>query len=454
MGIRMLNRIRRLFGFDEAKAVAFSEGWVDGFFGGVASKSGASVSTGSAMQVPAFYRGVMVIADGLAQLPLILYRKSGRGSEPATDHPLHDLMLYKPNGWQDGMEWVRTTVMHAASSGAGVSYRNVVNGELRELIPIKPEHCQIDIQPTLDLKYCLTFENGQYMEVGRNQVFHLRGPSWDSARGLDPVRLGKEEIGLSQTISEMQAKMHQNGVKPSGMFTLDGVRPGDPNIERTREMITQMYSGSPNAGRPILAPGSLKFTPVQFNSVDSQTLDTRKHQIEEIGRLLGVFAIMLGHAGDQSPTFASAEAFFEAHVRYTLQPWIKSFISACNTQLLTMDELREGYAFRMDTSELIRGSLKDRTEYYKAALGSNGSPGWLDVDEVREDDGWNPRGMNTIFAPVGMAPAGDGGAPIVPVAPGSEPEAAKASVDSDTPSDQMTADNLRKGSRLPEECAS
>jgi hypothetical protein len=54
-----------------------------------------------------------------------------------------------------------------------------------------------------------------------------------------------------------------------------------------------------------------------MKGVDAQTIEQRKHQVEEICRLVRVMPLMIGHAGDTSPTFASAEQFFIAHRVHT-----------------------------------------------------------------------------------------------------------------------------------------
>ena len=129
---------------------------------------------------------------------------------------------------------------------------------------------------------------------------------------------------------------------------------------------------------------------MQMTGVEAQHLELRKHQVAEIARFLRLWPIMLGLGGDESPTFASALEFMRAHVRFSLQPWLTSIVGSIQCQLLTREERREGYHVRIDTSELVRGSVQERTEYYKAALGTASSPGWLTQNEVREDDGWNP----------------------------------------------------------------
>ena len=378
----------------ERKAVDFSpELWaaLNGGWG-LPTKSGQQVSTNTSLQVMAFYRGMVALSEGVAQLPVEIYRKTsnGRGKEPAVDHPLYDVLMHQASEIQDAFQFWRTIIMHAVGAGNGVAYKNTVNGQVRELIPIRPECVSIDLHPQLYTRtYDLTFEKGLFASVGQSEVFHLAGPSWAPHKGLDPSVIGREALGLAQATEEAHARLHQNGVRPSGVLSTDGTV-NQPVVDALREQWRKTYSGGAKVGETVILSGGLKWQSIAQTGVDAEHLDTRKHQIEEIARLLGVFPIILGHAGDQSPTFASADAFMAAHVRFSLQPLIKAVIKAIDTQLLTKDERKAGYGARIDTSELLRGSLEARTNYYKAGLGTNSSPGWLSPNEVREDDGWNP----------------------------------------------------------------
>lgn len=401
---------------EEAKSIdlsptmwaAINGGW------GLPTHSGLDVSSVTALQVPAFYRAVMVIADGIAQLPVEIYRRlpSGRGSEPALDHPLYDLLRHQPSELQDAFAFFTTTIMHAAATGNSVSYKVMVNGQVRELIPVRPESVGIDLEfGTYRKRFDVTFENGGFATLGAGEVFHLAGPSWRPHIGLDPTVIGREAIGLARATEESQARLHSNGVRTGGVLSTEQ-RLDKTQIETLREQWQQLQGGIQNAWKTAILGGGLKWEATAMTGVDAQHLETRKHQIEEICRVLGVFPIMVGHAGDQSPTFASAEAFFDAHVRYTLQRWISAVKAAIETQLLTPEERKAGYYVRIDTSELTRGSLEARTRYYQAGLGTNSNPGWLTPNEVREDDGWNPlEDLNEVMSPLTMTPAGQQVAP-------------------------------------------
>ncbi|ESY88342.1 histone H1 [Mesorhizobium sp. LNHC220B00] len=394
---------------DEGKAVDFSpEMWaaINGGWG-LPTKSGQQVSTSAGLQTTSFHRGILVIAEGIAQLPIELHKRVGKGTTPAVDHPAYDILLHRANNLQDSFQFWRTTLMHAAAAGNGVSYKVVVNGELREVIPVRPECVHINLPNQFNfVTYNLTFEGGGFAEVGSDQVLHISGPAWSPYKGLDPAVIGREAIGLARSTEETHAQLHRNGAKPSGALETD-LKLNKAQIDLLRSQWQDSFGGVANTGKTPVLAGGLKWKQIAQSGVEAEHLDTRKFQIEEIARLLGVFPIMLGHAGDQSPTFASADAFLEAHVRYTLQPWIKAIRSAVETQILTKEERAAGYYCRIDTSELLRGSLKDRTEHYKAALGTNSSPGWLSPEEVREDDGWNPTGeekMAQVWQPTTMAP--------------------------------------------------
>lgn len=384
---------------------AINGGW------GLQTKSGSNVSINSSLMNMPFYRGVIALAEGVAQLPIQIYKTlgDGRGSELAIDHPLYEVLHYQANNLQDAFQFWRTMLMHMVATGNAVAYKNVVNGETRELLPIRPECVQINIEPQFyNRVYWLTFEQGGFATVGQKEVFHLQGPSWAAYRGLDPTVVGREALGLAQATEETHSRFHKNGTRPSGILQTEQ-RLSEDQVKSLREQWNINFSGTQNTGGTPILGGGLDWKQISQTGVDSEHLATRKHQIEEVARLLGIFPIMLGHAGDQSPTFASADAFIEAHVRFSLQPLFKTVIKAVETQLLTKDERRAGFHCKIDSSELMRGSLKDRTDYYKAGLGTNSSPGWLKPNEVRADDGWNPDddpNMDEVWQPSSMTPSG------------------------------------------------
>jgi len=88
-----------------------------------------------------------------------------------------------------------------------------------------------------------------------------------------------------------------------------------------------------------------------------------------------------------------------AHVVHTLSPWYVRIEQSAECQLLTDRQRRNGYFIKFNASGLMRGSHKDRAEYFARALGSGGSPAWMSQDEVRALDELNPMGGDAAQLP-------------------------------------------------------
>lgn len=184
-------------------------------------------------------------------------------------------------------------------------------------------------------------------------------------------------------LERSQATFHKNGAKISGVLAVqDKLSP-----EKFKELAAwlDMHEiGNERENKPLIADMSAKWTPMTMTGVDSQHLETRKFQIEEICRALDTFPQMIGHAGDQSPTFASAEQFFLAHVVHKLMPTYARLEQSADVNLLSEEDRANGLYTKFIANALMRGAAKDRAEYYAKGLGSGGSKGWLTQNDVRD----------------------------------------------------------------------
>ena len=74
--------------------------------GGAESGSGIAVGPDTAMRCATVFSCVKVLAESVAQLPMILYRRRrDGGKERATDHPVYPLLHDRPNKWQTSYTW-------------------------------------------------------------------------------------------------------------------------------------------------------------------------------------------------------------------------------------------------------------------------------------------------------------------------------------------------------------
>jgi len=215
-------------------------------------------------------------------------------------------------------------------------------------------------------------------------VFYLRGPSQDGVRAIPAIRAAREAIGLSQALERAQAKLAGSGGKPSGVLSM-AQKLSPEALKRFEETWRSKYGPNGEGGIAVL-DGDAKFSSFTMTSVDAQYIETRRMQIEEIGRAFRVQPIMLMQA-DKAATYASAEQMFRVHVIHTLGPWVQRFEEAVNSDILGN---ADGLAFDLDERNLLRGDFAAQAEYYTKALGAGGQPAWMTANEVRADVGQNP----------------------------------------------------------------
>lgn len=384
-------------------------------FGGRESATGRTITTASAIEVTAVLRCIGVIADGVSTVPVKVMRKdaSGRRQE-ASDHPLSVVLRDAPNEWQDSLQFRETLVHHLALTGNAFCFVNRVRGRIVELIPFEPGRVTVKRGSDLSLTYRVSPEGGAPAETfPASAIWHLRGPSWNSWMGLETVKLAREAVGLALATEEAHARMHKNGVHPSGVYAVEGSLSEDQH-KRLRQWIKQHYSGLGNSGEPLILDRAAKWTGQQMTGVDAEHLATRRYQVEEICRAFGVMPIMVGYS-DKAATYASAEQMFLAHAVHTVRPWHRRFEATIRRNLLTEDERAAGYYVKFFDSELLRGAAKDRGEFYARALGAGGSPAWMEVNEVRgledmDEVEWGsgqPLPPNAPAAPADTLPGGN-----------------------------------------------
>lgn len=356
---------------------------------------GTVVNQKTALQVATVLACVRVIADGCATPRLSVYRddKDGR-RQLATNIPEYRLLARRPNQWQTSFEWRRMMTMHAAMEGTGLSIKvKGDNRRVRELIPVEPGHWSVEKRGRYELVYRCWDEFGLIGEFSDEDVFLVNGLQWEWHRTLKPVQLARQVLGLTMAAERSQTLQHQNGLRPSGVYSVDGNLNEEQHGRLTR-WIDRNYSGA-NAGKPLVLDRAAKWISLASSSKEAEHVETRRLQIEEVCRQWGVFPIMIGHS-DKAATFASSEAFFAAHLKHTLAPWHEAWNQRMDETLLD----GEGPLWtEFDTRYLTAGAMKDRAVWARTMA----ELGIYTRNELRDEEGKDPlTGLDKPLTPMNM----------------------------------------------------
>lgn len=380
--------------------------WAEMLRAGLTSKAGATVNLDNALRVATLFACLKVLSQGCAQVPFKLFRETRGGDglariESAREHPMYDVVTVQPNPWSTSFEFRETLVMHAAIGDAYAFKNRVLGGRIAELILLNPGRVKKIQRDDYSIIYEVTGKSGDVQQFPAESIWHVRGPSWDGLGGLGILSMAREALGLSIATEESHAKLHAKGVRPSGTYTIDGTL-NPSQYTALKAWIDKEFAGAENMGAPMILDRGAKWFSQAMTGLDAQHLETRKHQIEEVCRFMGVMPIMIGYS-DKASTYASAEQMFIAHVVHTLSPWYARIEGSADVNLLTPKDRKAGHYFKFVASGLLRGSAKDRAEYYAKALGSGGSPGWMTPDEIRALEELNPMGGDAGKLPPGSA---------------------------------------------------
>jgi HK97 family phage portal protein/HK97 family phage prohead protease len=371
-------------------------------YGGRITKSGKSVNFRTALEVSAVLACARVIAHGLAQVPLKIFKDDGIKRLPAPDHPLYRLIHLRPNPFQTSFEFLETLGLHVVLAGnAYVLKVYGVGGRLIELLPLDPMNTRAIRAPDWTVTYQTTLQNGEAVTLPADKVWHVKGTAWCTWVGLEAVQLAREAIGLAIATEESHASLHRNGIQTTGAYSVDGTLTDAQYVALAGFL--KKWQSSENAGTPMILDRNAKWISTMMSGVDAQHLETRKYQVEDICRQLGVLPIMVGHS-DKSATYASAEQMFLAHVVHTMVPWYRRFEQSILVGLMSEQDEKDGYYPKFIEQGLLRGSL-EATKTYLTGLVQWGVMTRNEAREVLELNRLD--GLDEPLTPVNMAVGAD-----------------------------------------------
>jgi HK97 family phage portal protein len=388
-----------------ARAVAEAKGantvwdrWVQLMDAGGKSKAGPAVTLKSAIRVSAAFACMREISQGLAQVPFKVFKDY----EVQRDHPVHKLLTRRPNAWQTCFEFMETLGVHVSLGNAYV-FKNQYRGKVAELIILHPSRVRAEQKDDWSITYKVRGMSGLEREIPAADMWHIRGMSWDGFLGLDLLDVAKEALGLSIALEESVSGLHADGVRPSGVYAVDG----NLSPEQYAKLAKWLKDEARSPGGALILDRGAKWHQQTMTSVDAQHKEMRQQQIEEVCRFFGILPSIVGFTGDKANTYASAEVMENAHKVRTQGRWYKRLQDSANVNLLTEQELDKGLYTKFITNALMAASAEDRGEFYSKALGAGGSPAFMTQDEVRVLEDLPPMGGEAAKLPplINKAPA-------------------------------------------------
>ena len=356
------------------------------------------------------YRCINEISQGAAGVRLKLMR----GKNTVEDHPLLDL-LDRPSPTKGYVELFESLYSFLLLSGNSYLISTGNDGSPpQEMYCLRPDRVKIiPGQMSLPLGYQYTVNGKVVTEYEVNQStgaspvkhFKLFHPKHDHL-GLSPLVSAATNLDSHNLTNRHNVALLQNGARPSGAVIFKPKDESGSSVQlsdsQRAQIISDMesrFSGSSNAGRPMLLEGDFTFQQMGLSPKDMDFSVLKKMSAIDIALCFGVPAQLVGIPDAQ--TYNNMPEARLALYEETIIPILRRIQSDLNEWLTPQfaDDLKLEYDI-----DSIPAMAESRKRVFESVV-QGVNAGILTRNEARAKLGIDPiKGGDTLFVPATFMP--------------------------------------------------
>lgn len=214
--------------------------------------------------------------------------------------------------------------------------------------------------------------------LGRRQVVHIRSLNpRDDHYGMGCLDAACPAASVHNRASLWNKSLLDNAARPSGALTYepaDGALLSADQFARLKAELESEFSGSGNAGRPLLLEGGLKWQAMSLTPADMDFVALKEGAARDIALAFGVPPVLVGLPGDA--TYANAREAGRALYRQTILPMASRVLAGLSAML---SDWMGPVKLAVDTDQ-ISELAEDRAKLWEQV----GAAAFLSESEKRE----------------------------------------------------------------------
>ncbi|HBZ07472.1 MAG TPA: phage portal protein [Massilia sp.] len=358
-----------------------ASGMSDFIRGGGDSNGSERVTPENSLKNMAILRCVSLISESIGMLPLNLMER-GEAKAHAIGHPLYKVLKQRPNEFQGAYKFKSTMQLRALIHGN--AYARVIwrGNSVVRLIPLDSKKVEPKMNDDFTVRYEYQTPGGGKVTLKARDILHIADLADDEYGlvGMSRVKKAEESISLAFQAEKAAGRLFKNGVLAGGALSYPK-KLDEQQIKNIRESLEERYAGTQNAHKWMVLEDGIKAEKWVNSAQDSQLHESRNHQTEEIARAFGVPRPLL--MMDDTSWGSGIEQLGIFFIAYGLQHWFEIWEDAIENTLLSEQE-RDSLEVKFNPHALMRGTLKDQSEFFAKALGSGGSQPYMTGNEVRD----------------------------------------------------------------------
>mgnify|MGYP001263452158 CR=1 FL=1 len=369
----------------------------------------APVVFDTAMQLSAFWACARLIAETVAGLPLCMYRRADGSEVEPKDMPLLRLFDGKLNRYQTRVEFLETMVLNLAVHGN--CYARIVRdttGVIAGLVPMMAAQteCRTNKDGSRVYLYYTTEATIAYAE---QNIWHVK-LFGNGVVGLSPLGHARNALGIALASEKRVSQVFVNGAKPAGILMYDKILTPTQR-QGIRDSFKDLVEG--NDDSLLVLEAGMKFEAISMSPQDIELLASRRFQIEDVARFMGVPSVLVNDTASSTTWGSGIEQIIAGWYKLGLKPYLTRFEQSIMVNLMTPQESAT-YEVEFDFDDLLRADPAARFAGYQSAINA----GVITPNEAREEEGRAPlEGGDQLLVNGTMVPIDQAGRSAQPLTP-------------------------------------
>jgi HK97 family phage portal protein len=335
-----------------------------------------------------------LIANSTAKVTYDIYDRDTR--QKIRDHYLYP--VFRNPNWDEprSVFEYHKTIDYFHGNVFLYKYVNNTTGLLESLFRLNP--LGVTVERNAQNQKIYTYNGKQY---DYTNILHIPARwGYDGMLGKSIFDFARSAFNTGKEIDSYVNSSFQNSLGKRLVVDISTAFPNatKEEVEAIKQKYVNNYTGSSNAGKPIIKSNKVDFTILDSGLSDSramQLVENRQFQESEYAKIFGVALSFL--KGDNK--YGSIESLYDVLIDTAIEP-ICSVTEQYYEMLMTPLE-RERYYVAANYNTIKKTSLSDRIDAYTKQLNN----AILTVNEVRSKENLEPvEGGDTLWRPSNMIP--------------------------------------------------
>ena len=331
---------------------------------------------GGASNLSAFFRGVNLIADSVAAMPILVKRENADGySDVVFDHYLYNLFDHNESQITR-FEMIKQLIWSVIMRGNGYIYiYRDGTGKAKGFRWLHPDDVTIFYDKMKNVLYYQSTVISK-KRIEPVNLIHIKLYSDDGIIGKSLVSYANRSVKVANLTENSASNFFGSGCNLSGIIKVDGTL----TPQQKQDIRDSWRESLGEAGGLGVLQGNMSYTPVQMTVADSQLVESRQFTVVDIARWLGINPTLLGDLSHSS--YNTLEASQNEFYIHTLMPYVTIIEEEFTNKIFVPSE--KGYYINFDENSILRSDKEKQADYYSTLL----DKGVLSINEVRQALGY------------------------------------------------------------------